>query len=141
SVAALITSAYAGGTWTGPGITSSATDAAHAVGFAEASSLASIPAVFGTVDSDTILIRRTRYGDATLDGIVNVNDFSKLASNFGLTGKFWGDGDFNFDNVVNVNDFSLLATNFGLVSSNPVNPTPQDWANLAAAVPEPMSIF
>jgi hypothetical protein len=38
--------------------------------------------------------------------------------------------------TVNLQDFNRLAANFGL-SASPGGPTPQDWANLAAAVPEP----
>lgn len=45
-------------------------------------------------------------------------------------------GDFNYDGVVGLPDFNLLAGNFGLVAS-PNGPTPQDWANLAAVIPEP----
>ena len=50
----------------------------------------------------------------------------------------WSDGDFNYDGNVNLLDFNKLAANFNL-SATGVNgqPTPQDWANLAAAVPEP----
>jgi hypothetical protein len=81
---AQIASAYAGGSWTGPGIGSTgANNSTHGVGYAEASALPSVPAVFGTVDADTVLIRLTRYGDANLDGIVNLADFNRLAANFG----------------------------------------------------------
>jgi hypothetical protein len=140
TIQAQIKAAYNGGganAWTGQGITTSTGNAQQfAIGYGEASALATVPAVFGTVDSDTVLLRRTRYGDATLDGLVNLADFNKLASNFGLTGKFWTDGDFNYDGTVNLGDFNLLASNFGLSAAGP-DVTPQDWANLAAAVPEP----
>jgi hypothetical protein len=141
SIASWIGVAYAGGAWSGNGITSSNANASNfAVGYAEASSLTSIPAVFGTVDSSAVLIRLTRYGDADLSGTVNSDDFNALATNFGTAGKLWSEGNFNFDatGLVNSDDFNLLATNFGLAATGPNGEvTPQDWANLAAAVPEP----
>jgi hypothetical protein len=42
----------------------------------------------------------------------------------------------NYDGQTNLTDFNLLASNFGLSATGP-NLTPQDWSNLAAAVPEP----
>jgi hypothetical protein len=141
SIKAQIASAYAGGAWTGNGITTSNGDSNHfAVGYGERSALATVPAIFGTVDADAVLIRETRYGDATLDGTVNLSDFNKLAGNFGQTGKFWTDGDFNYDGTVNLGDFNLLAGNFGLSAAGS-EVTPQDWSNLASAVPEPSTLL
>ena len=84
-----IAAGYNGGganAWTGQGITSTNANATNfGIGYGEASALASVPAIFGTVDADSILIRLTRYGDATLDGTVNLSDFNKLAGNFGQT--------------------------------------------------------
>jgi hypothetical protein len=141
TIKAQITSAYNGGAWNGNGITSANANANNfAVGYAEASALQTIPAIFGTVDADAVLIRFTRYGDADLTGQVNSDDFNALATNFGTTGNVWSEGNFNYDALgeVNSDDFNLLATNFGL-SATGLNGTvtPQDWANLAAAVPEP----
>jgi endonuclease/exonuclease/phosphatase family metal-dependent hydrolase len=78
-------------------------------------------------------------GDATLDDAVNLLDFNVLANNFGTaSGATWTLGDFNRDAAVDLLDFNLLAANFGL-SASASGPTPQDWSNLAAAVPEPAS--
>jgi len=78
-------------------------------------------------------------GDATLDDTVNLLDFNVLANNFGTArGATWTLGDFNRDAAVDLLDFNLLAENFGL-SALASDPTPQDWSNLAAAVPEPAS--
>lgn len=141
TIAAQIGSAYAGGAWSGNGITSSNANANNfAVGFAEASALTVVPPLFGTVDSSSVLIRYTRFGDADIDGQVNSDDFNRLASSFGQSGKVWSQGNFNYDPAGNVNsdDFNLLATNFGLAATGLNGEvTPQDWANLAAAVPEP----
>ena len=136
----LIASGYAGGSWNGQGIISSNANASQfGVGYAEAASLASVPAIFGTVDADAILIRLTRYGDANLDGTVNLSDFNRLAANFGSTTGDWSQGDFNYDSNVNLSDFNRLAANFGLSAAGPTV-TPEDWARLGAAVPEPGSL-
>jgi len=54
-------------------------------------------------------------GDADDSNLVNITDFSLLATAFGkLTGQigFNAQADFNGDGIVNITDFSLLATNF-----------------------------
>jgi hypothetical protein len=78
-------------------------------------------------------------GDANLDGTVNLLDFNALAAHFGQSGVNWLAGDFSGDGTVNLLDFNILAGNFGLSASSLDGPTPQDWSNLAAAVPEPAS--
>jgi glycosidase len=88
-----------------------------------------------------VLVRRiflTEYGDANLDQRVNLTDFNALASNFGATGAGWARGDFTGDARVNLQDFNVLAGQFGFSAAGPAL-TPQDWAGLAASVPEPGS--
>jgi hypothetical protein len=140
SIAAMITSGYNNGAWTGDGVASSAAAAniGFALGYSEAVVMPSIPAVFGAVDDTSILVSYTRYGDADLSGHVNLDDFNRLAAHFNQSG-FWSNGDFNYDGVVNLPDFNLLAANFNL-SAGFGGPTPEDWANLAAAVPEPAAL-
>jgi len=136
-VRADIASAFAGGAWSGPGLTSSsANGTTHGLGYAEASALTAVDPIFGTVDADSILVRYTRYGDANVDGTVNLADFNRLAANFGATNAFWHQGDFNYDGNVNLQDFNRLAANFGLSAAGPTV-TPEDWSRLGAAVPEP----
>jgi autotransporter-associated beta strand protein len=138
---AWVKSGYDNGSWTGEGLMSSsaAANPGHALGIAKATDLfQSFPATFAgqIIDATDVLVRYTRYGDANLDGGVNLADFNRLAANFGTSGKVWSQGDFNFDGAVNLADFNLLAGNFGLAAS-PGGPSLQDWSNLAAAVPEP----
>jgi hypothetical protein len=55
-------------------------------------------------------------GDTDGNNVVNLTDFSILATTFGKqSGSTGYDGraDFNGDSVVNLTDFSLLASNFG----------------------------
>jgi hypothetical protein len=144
SIRAMIRSAYHGGAWDGNGIGSSLADASHfALAYGEnngASQNLNFTNFGGEpVDNTSVLIRLMRFGDANLDGIVNLADFDRIASNFGQTGKFWTQGDFTYDGLVKLDDFNKLASNFGLSATGLNEPTPQDWANLAAAVPEPFS--
>jgi uncharacterized delta-60 repeat protein len=54
-------------------------------------------------------------GDANRDGRVNLQDFNRLAGNFGLSNRTFSQGDFNYDTVVNLQDFNILAGRFGQV--------------------------
>jgi hypothetical protein len=137
SIRSQVISAHNNGSWTGGGIGSSLADTTtRGVGYAEASSLTSIPTIFGAVDDTTVLVRLTRYGDADLSGFVNLSDFNRLAANFGLTfGAVWSQADFNYDGRVNLSDFNLLASNFGFSATGPTV-APQDWSTLASTIPE-----
>ena len=142
TVRGYIFSGYNGGSWNGNGLNSdlAANVSHHGLGYAEASALfTTFPATFAgqQVDDTAVLVAYTRYGDANLDGQVNLQDFNRLASAFGTTGTaVWTQGDFNYDGNVNLQDFNRLAANFGQSAAGPTV-TPQDWSNLAAAIPEP----
>jgi hypothetical protein len=79
-------------------------------------------------------------GDANLDAHVDLLDFNLLAANFGFSGKNWFTGDFNNDGVTNLIDFNILAAHFGQSAGPDGIVDPQDWANLASAIPEPVMI-
>jgi beta-glucanase (GH16 family) len=140
SIRSSIANGYAGGSWTGAGLTSSlaaavAADASNvhktALGYAEASALG-VTDFFGQdVDATAVLVRYTLVGDANLDGSVSLADFNALAANFGSANRQWFEGDFNFDGSVNLSDFNLLAVNFGL--SVPAS-------EAFSSVPEPAAI-
>lgn len=51
-------------------------------------------------------------GDANRDRVINLADFSILASNFNQPGATFGEGDFNYDGSVTIADFSILASKF-----------------------------
>jgi hypothetical protein len=139
-VRSYISAGYHGGAWDGDRIVTSEGDASQfGLGYAGSWAIfTSFPATFHgySVDDTAVLITHTRYGDANLDGVVNLQDFNRLAGSFGQAERFWMQGDFNYDGVVNLQDFNRLAANFGL-SAGPDGPTPEDWAALAAVVPEP----
>ncbi len=138
----MISTAYAGGAWTGSGIGSSnaaavAIDGTNvhktAVGYAQASALGI--STFGgqAVNPTDVLARYTLSGDANLDGHVNALDFNAVATNFGGTSRVWSSGDFNFDGTVNTLDFAMIALNF--------NAAPAASLSLGALVPEPSSLM
>ena len=109
---------YNGGNWLGSGITSStaASMTNAGVGYAEATDLFStFPVTFAgqAIDNTAVLIKYALYGDANLDGRVNLLDFNRLSSNFGVPDRRWSHGEFNFDTRINLFDFNRLAANFG----------------------------
>lgn len=136
AIAALITAGRNGGNWAGNGITSANAAAdvnGHAVGYAQADQIGSPATFLGQgIDNTATLVRYTRVGDANLNGITNISDFSLLSANFNVAGRGWVGGDFNYDGVTNISDFSLLAGNF--------NQTAAGDLPRGAAVPEPMSL-
>lgn len=122
-VRGMIRAGYHNGAWDGVGLTSSLADANHfGLGY--------------VVRDEGQVVHLTRFGDANLDGLVNLLDFNALAANFNGTFKYWWQGDFNYDGLVNLADFNLLAGNFNFPALT-FEPTPQDWSNLSAAIPEP----
>jgi hypothetical protein len=119
AVIGFLTGGYAGGAWTGAGINSSvaAAQTNTGVGVAEASDLFAVfPAPFAgeLVDNSSVLVRYTLYGDTDLNRNVNLDDFNRLATNFGQSPRRWSQGDFDYNNNVNLDDFNRLAANFGL---------------------------
>lgn len=81
----------------------------YGVGYAD-----SADGIDPSLTSGQFLIGYTLYGDITMQGVVNGQDFSILSSNFGhTTTNGWEAGDFYSSGEVNATDFSLLSTNFG----------------------------
>ena len=84
-----------------------------------------------------VLARASLVGDVNFDNSVNLADFNVLAGNFGASNRTWAQADFTGDGVVNLQDFDRLAGHFGLSAGPDGVVDAEDWANLAAAVPEP----
>jgi hypothetical protein len=51
-------------------------------------------------------------GDANLDGTVNINDLSKVLTNYDKTGQIWADGDFSGDGSVDISDLSVVLAHY-----------------------------
>src|SRR5688572_25461923 len=87
------------------------------------------------------VVNVAHFGDANLDGVVNLGDFNALAANFGQSGRTWEQGDFTEDGTVNLSDFNLLAANFGkqIQPAPPGSTITFDFGG-AALVPEPVGV-
>jgi hypothetical protein len=109
--------------------------------------------ILGYLSSGTLDLAYTEYGDITLSGLVNANDFHILSSDFGQAASGgWEDGDFPYAGTINAEDFHLLTENFGETdTAEDVAIPAADWAaidDFAAAngltassnVPEPASV-
>ncbi len=107
-----------GGTWNGAGIASSlaAGDAGlrMGIGYAEASDLLGLTGIEtatwsgATVDATSLLFKPTWYGDANLNGMVDLDDYVRVDRGMakGLTG--WFNGDFNYDDLIDSADYGLI---------------------------------
>lgn len=135
---------YNGGTWTGPGLASSAA-AAHparltAIGYVPAASILTFDGSGNaawsgvTVDATSLLLKYTWYGDANLDGTVTADDYFRIDTGFlspGATG--WYSGDFNYDDRIDIDDYFLIDMGYARQG------TPLSLA-APAAVPEPAAL-
>lgn len=123
-----------GGNWAGSGLITSRGGAVadSAIGYVEAADIDAGRSFFGQpVNETTLLLRYTLAGDTNLDGNVDLEDFTRLATTFGGA-SIWLSGDFNYNGMTNLNDFTALAANFG--ESMPFVPEGQEQER---AVPEP----
>ena len=153
-----IVSAFATGSaghWTGPGLTSSTAAGRSGVGLGYATAGDVLDFSGGgavtwqgqTVGPDSVLVRYTLAGDATLDGSVGFNDLVRLAQNYGVslaasTDNWWSHGDFNYDGVVDFSDLVALAQNYNVtIPTEPIPGAPtafeRELSAAFAAIPEP----
>jgi hypothetical protein len=102
-------------------------------------------ATFGgqPVDTSSILVKFTYFGDADLNGQVDVADLGVLATNW-QTNAPWTGGDFDYSGFVDVADLGLLATAWQAGVGNPLGPSfAEALASVGlgnVSVPEPASI-
>ena len=128
-----------GGAWNGTDATQGSINSSLAdsssrsdgVGYGPGSQIAPTSIGSFAIAPNDALVRYTLNGDADLDAAVNLNDFNRLAANFGQSNKQWFEGDFTYDGAVNLSDFNLLAGNFGASASattnGPDGTTPSRW--------------
>jgi fibronectin-binding autotransporter adhesin len=112
TIAGYLDAGYNGGNWNGPGgIDTSApltvNGLKYGLGYADGKDGKVVGLTSGQIE-----VAYTLLGDANLDGFVNGEDFTILASNFNQSVTGWDQGDFNYDGTVNGEDFTLLAANF-----------------------------
>ncbi len=110
---------YAGGAWTGGKFQSSTATTANTLGWKA-----------DTVNK-LITVEYTLYGDANVDGSVNLSDLGFLGDNYRATsGATWAMGDFNYDGRVNLSDLGFLGDQYGghvagFVTAGPAGTAPE----------------
>lgn len=88
-----------------------------------------LPFDFGAGDDICQSVRL--WGDANMDGAVDILDLNALAANWGANGVGWAGGDLNGDNLVDILDLNLLANAWGNSLTG---------LGGVGAVPEPMTM-
>lgn len=133
----LIAAGHNGGGWDGEAIvTSEGNSINFGLGYAE-NSILNLDSFGGyAVDDSSILIKYTWYGDANLDGIVNVLDMYNLASSWQSTGT-WFNGDFNYDGFVDASDLGLVGLNWLSGMDGPLGEMFPEVFGGTNSVPEP----
>ena len=132
TVKAQLTSGYASGAWTGEGInTSSAVANQTALGWKDDAA------------TQSLLVKYTYYGDANLDGQVDISDLGALATAW-QTSAVWSQGDFDYSGFVDISDLGSLATNWQAGVGSPLGPSfDEALASVGLAgvsVPEPTAL-
>jgi autotransporter-associated beta strand protein len=131
----------------GGGLESSAADATHALGYADAAALGAASFDGQSITAGAVLVKYTTLGDSTLDGTVDAGDVSDFLQGFAAGGSTWTQGDYNYDGVVDSSDFALLRAGYTAsgaapgameddITSSPLLSISQK-AQLLSAVPEP----
>ncbi|MBC8108128.1 MAG: hypothetical protein H7Z14_16195, partial [Anaerolineae bacterium] len=117
AVQSLINAARNGGTWTGPGITSTTAKNASpanttlaAIESSEFKSLYGPKALFAgeVVDATAVLLKYSYYGDTDFNGIVDFDDYSRIDQGFENNRTGWINGDADGNGVVDFDDYSLI---------------------------------
>lgn len=78
-------------------------------------------------------MKYTYFGDTNFNGIVNFDDYARIANGFNNHGSDWFHGDFDYNGVVNFDDYALIDLAFNTQGGAPHIGGPN-------AVPEPTRI-
>jgi autotransporter-associated beta strand protein len=65
----------------------------------------------GTVMASDTLVMYTYGGDATLDGQINIDDYTRIDSAIGTGAAGWSNGDFNYDGKIDIDDYTIIDSN------------------------------
>ncbi len=96
------------------------------------------PLVPGFYDNLTNKNYIANFGDANLDGIVDMKDYVTWFSNYGRTeGTNWGTADFNNNGIVDMADYVIWFDNYGKTVSGTSLP---DGIPSGSSVPEPATL-
>ena len=142
TVAGYVVAGSAGGAWTGFGINSSVAAAAAfptAIGVVNNADFG-VATFFGIAVSGTsTLARFTYYGDANLDGIVDLTDYAFTDAGFFGAGDNWLLGDYDYSGVVDLTDYAFQDAGF-FGQGAPLDPSFSGGPGKGGVVPEPSSV-
>jgi fibronectin-binding autotransporter adhesin len=80
--------------------------------------------------TSAVTVKVVLYGDADLDGTVNIYDLGKILANYNQSGV-WATGDFNYDGTVNIYDLGKILANYNKsISLSGVSINAADYAGL-----------
>lgn len=112
AMAGWIAAGYAGGAWTGNGITSSSAavdpDKVRGLGYTEASALGITLFSGQPVDATSVLVKFTYYGDSNLDGMVDGDDYLRIDRGMAMGLSGWVNGDYDYNGAVTGTDYLLI---------------------------------
>lgn len=152
-ITGLVQSGRNGGAWNAPGLNTSQSTAQSSslttLAVAAASDARGIAATETTtwsgetVNGSDVLVMYTYSGDATLDGKINIDDYTKIDSGIANTLSGWSNGDFNYDGKINIDDYTVIDSNV-INQGAPFDTTAalnSGSIGAVAAVPEPASFL
>jgi hypothetical protein len=122
-----MTSAFAGGSWSGPGL--GTRSAGVMLGLAD-----SADGVVAGLPANTLVVKPALPGDANLDGSVNFSDLLNLAQHYGQSNATWDHGDTNYDGTVGFADLLVLAQHYGQTSAAASGADATPWLVKASPV-------
>ena len=59
-----------------------------------------------------MLLHPALPGDANVDGKVDINDLTRVLTNYNQSGRAWSLGDFNGDGKVDINDLTIVLAHY-----------------------------
>jgi autotransporter-associated beta strand protein len=129
-----------GGTWDGPGIMTSQSAADTALtGLGVASATAGRVFAGQTLNAGDVMVMYTYVGDATLDGIIDGDDYAAIDAGFSASSSGYANGDFDYNGRINADDYFLIDRNYSS-QPGPILPGPLAEVGGVTAVPEPTSL-
>jgi fibronectin-binding autotransporter adhesin len=80
--------------------------------------------------TSAVTVKVVLYGDATMDGTVNIYDLGQVLANYNKSGV-WATGDFNYDGTVNIYDLGTVLANYNKsLSLSEATVNPLDYSGL-----------
>jgi hypothetical protein len=139
AVVAAVLASYDGGLWDKAGITTSLAPAGSGRTLAVvdnealATPLASVDST--TLDSSSVVVKYTWFGDLNLDGVVNAADLALMGTlNSTTTLPNWASGDLNYDGVINADDYALFQLGLAASGGANISVTPEPSSALGLAL-------